>query len=167
MLHKDFPLVYLFFLGIKMSNILTKEGLEKLKKELDEIKNVKLKEVAIKIKEAKDLGDLSENAEYHEAKNEQSFLYGRAMELEQKIKNAKIIEKHVSTTVEAGTVVEVENEGEKMKFEIVGSDESDPLAGRISIDSPIGSALTGHKVGDKVMVSVPSGETEYQILQIS
>jgi transcription elongation factor GreA len=150
-----------------MSNILTKEGLEKLKKELDEIKNVKLKEVAIRIKEAKDLGDLSENAEYHEAKNEQSFLYGRALDLEQKIKNAKIIEHNSNSNVEAGSVVEVENDGEKMKFEIVGSDESDPVNGRISIDSPIGSALSGCKVGDKVSVSTPGGQTEYKILNIA
>lgn len=151
-----------------MSNILTREGLEKLKKELDEIKNVKLKEVAIKIKEAKDLGDLSENAEYHEAKNEQSFLYGRALKLEEKIKNARIIEKHeLNGSVEAGSVVEVENEGDQMKFEIVGSDESDPLNGRISIDSPIGSALFGHKIGDTISVLTPSGETQYRILNIS
>ncbi len=151
-----------------MSNILTREGLEKLKKELDEIKNIKLKEVAIRIKEAKDLGDLSENAEYHEAKNEQSFLYGRSMDLEQKIKNAKIIEKHeLNGEVEAGSVVEVENDGEKMKLEIVGSDESDPVNGRISIDSPIGSALFGYKVGDTVSVSTPGGETKYKILNIA
>ena len=150
-----------------MSNILTKEGLERLKKELDEIKNTKLKEVAFRIKDAKDLGDLSENAEYHEAKNEQSFLYGRALELEQKIKNAKIIEKHASNIVEAGSVVEVENDGDKMKFEIVGSDESDPMNGRISMDSPIGSALSGHKVSDVISVSTPGGQTEYKILNIS
>ncbi|MCL5410397.1 MAG: transcription elongation factor GreA [Patescibacteria group bacterium] len=151
-----------------MSNILTKEGLEKLKKELDEIKNVKLKEVAIKIREAKDLGDLSENAEYHEAKNEQSFMYGRALKLEEKIKNARIIEKHeLNGSVEAGSIVEVENDGDKMKFEIVGSDESDPLNGRISIDSPIGSALFGCKVGDTVSVSTPGGETKYKILNIA
>ena len=156
-----------FISGVPMSNILTKEGLEKLKKELDEIKNIKLKEVAVKIKEAKDLGDLSENAEYHEAKNEQSFLYGRALKLEQKIKDAQVIEKHASNIVEAGAVVEVENDGDKMKFEIVGSDESDPLNGRISIDSPIGFALSGRKVGDKVPVTTPGGKTEYKILNIA
>lgn len=150
-----------------MSNILTKAGLEKLKAELDEIKNIKLKEVAVRIKDAKDLGDLSENAEYHEAKNEQSFMYGRAVDLEQKISNARVIEKHHSTIIEAGTTVEVENDGDKMTFEIVGSDESDPANGRISIDSPIGSSLAGHKAGDAVMISIPSGETKYKILNIS
>lgn len=150
-----------------MSNILTKAGLEKLKAELDEIKNFKLKDVAVRIKEAKDLGDLSENAEYHEAKNEQSFLYGRALDLEQKIKNANVIEKHHSTIIEAGTTIEVENEGDRMTFEFVGSDESDPANGRISIDSPIGAALEGHKAGDKVSVATPSGKTHYKILSIS
>lgn len=150
-----------------MSNILTKEGLERLKAELDEIKNFKLKDVAVRIKEAKDLGDLSENAEYHEAKNEQSFLYGRALDLEQKIKNANVVEKHHSNIIEAGTTVEVENDGEKMTFEIVGSDESDPANGRISADSPIGSALAGHKAGDSVTISIPSGKTIYKIINIS
>ena len=90
------------------------------------------------------------------------------MDLEQKIKNAKIIEKHeLNGEVEAGSVVEVENDGEKMKLEIVGSDESDPVNGRISIDSPIGSALFGYKVGDTVSVSTPGGETKYKILNIA
>lgn len=152
-----------------MSNILTKEGLEKLKKELDEIKNVKLKEVALKIREAKDMGDLSENAEYHEAKNEQAFLYGRALEYEEKIKNAKIIEHNSANTSEVvgGSKVTVENDGEKMDFYIVGSTESDPLNGKISIDSPIGSALVGNKKGDVVSVQTPGGETKYKILSIA
>lgn len=151
-----------------MSDFVTAEGLEKIKKELKEIREVKLKDVAKRIKEAKDLGDLSENAEYHEAKNEQSFLYGKAVELEQKIKNAQVIHKHeANNNVEAGSVVEVENEGEKMKFEIVGSDESDPAAGRISIDSPIGAALEGSKKGEVVEVETPGGKTKYKILSIA
>ena len=109
-----------------MSNIITAEGLEKLKKELKEIKEIKLKEVAVRIKDARDLGDLSENAEYHEAKNEQAFLHGRAVDLEDKIKHAEIIgSKNCSDTVEAGCKVTVENDGEKINFEIVGSDESE------------------------------------------
>jgi len=148
------------------SNVVTEEGLQKLKDNLADIK-IKLKEVAVRIKEAKDLGDLSENAEYHEAKNEQAFLYGKELQLEEKIRNAKVIGgKNCSDTVEAGCTVEVENEGEKMKFQIVGSTESDPGAGRISIDSPIGKALSGQKVGAEVAVSVPAGETIYKILNI-
>ncbi|MCL5410359.1 MAG: transcription elongation factor GreA [Patescibacteria group bacterium] len=151
-----------------MSNIITPEGLEKLKRELDELKNVKLKEVAVRIKDAKDLGDLSENAEYHEAKNEQAFLYGKALDIEQKIKNATVISKPKgeSLTVCAGCKVIVNSSGDKMEFEIVGSDESDPVNGRISIDSPIGSALFGHKKGDTVSVLAPVGETNYKILSI-
>lgn len=150
-----------------MSNIHTKEGLEKLKAELKEIKDVKLKDVAVRIKEAMDLGDLSENAEYHEAKNEQAFLYGRALELEKMIKEATIIEKCAGGgTVSAGCNVTVENEGEKMDYQIVGSSESDPLNGKISIDSPLGSSLSGHSKGDTVKVLAPGGETEYKILDI-
>lgn len=151
-----------------MSNFISKEGLEKLKTELDDIKNVRLKEIAVRIKDAKDLGDLSENAEYHEAKNEQAFLYGKALEIEKKIKNAQIIpdNKDISTVC-AGCKVEVKNDSEIMSFEMVGSDESDPLKGRISVDSPIGSALFGHKAGEEVLVLTPAGESKYKILKIS
>ena len=151
-----------------MSNILTPEGLAKLKKEYEEIKNVKLKEVAVRIKDAKDLGDLSENAEYHEAKNEQAFMYSRMLDLEHKIKGAQIIEKcQAPNFVGAGCTVDVESEGEKMSLTLVGSDESDPINGKISIDSPIGSALSGHKKGETVIISTPGGKTEYKILNIS
>lgn len=151
-----------------MSNIITAEGLEKLKTELKEIKEIKLKDIAVKIKEAKDLGDLSENAEYHEAKNKQAFLHGRAVSLEEKIKLAQVIDKNRSKDiVDAGCKVTVENDGENLDFEIVGSDESDPANGLISIDSPIGSALFGHKTGETVTVLTPMGEDKYKILNIS
>lgn len=150
-----------------MSIIYTEQGLEKMKSELKEIKEIKLKEVAVRIKDAKDLGDLSENAEYHEAKNEQAFLYGRALELEKKIKEGTVIQKSSGgSTVYAGCHVKVENEGDVMDFELVGSEESDPLNGRISIDSPIGSALSGHDKGEEVSVFAPGGETKYKILSI-
>lgn len=150
-----------------MSNIHTREGLEKLKAELKEIKEIKLKDVAGRIKEAKDLGDLSENAEYHEAKNEQAFLYGRALELEKIVKEATIIEKcDDSNSVSAGCVVKVKNDGEELEYSIVGSSESDPLNGKISIDSPLGSALSGHSKGEEVTVLAPGGETVYKIVDI-
>ena len=149
-----------------VSNIHTKEGLEKLKEELKDIKEKKLKEVAVRIKEAMDLGDLSENAEYHESKNEQAFLYGRALELEKIIKDAKVIEKCDSNRVTAGCTVIVESDGDKMEFKIVGSSESDPASGKISVDSPLGSALTGHSKGDSVTVLAPAGEMVYKILEI-
>ena len=151
-----------------MSNIYTAEGLEKLKAELKEIKEVKMKEVAVRIREAKDMGDLSENAEYHEAKNEQAFLYGRALELEKKIKDAKVIDNCQSNdAVSVGCTVRVENEGDQYEYKIVGSSESDPSAGRISIDSPLGIALSGHKKGEEVTVNTPSGESKYKIIKIN
>lgn len=151
-----------------MSDYITREGYDRIKKELDELKNVKLKEVAVRIKEAKDLGDLSENAEYHEAKNEQSFLYGKALSMEKKIKNANIIDKGQSkSSVAAGCSVEVETGGDKMTFEMVGSAESDPTNGKISIDSPLGNALFGHTKGERVSVFTPAGEAKYKILNIS
>ncbi len=150
-----------------MSNILTAQGLERLKKEIKEIKEVKLKDVAQRIKDAKDFGDLSENAEYQEARNEQAYLYGKLLEMEDKVKNAKLIsKKDKADTVQAGATVMVENGGEKMNFEIVGSDESDPLNGRISIDSPLGTALFGHKKNESVEVSAPGGLRKYKILDI-
>ena len=145
-----------------MSNIVTAEGYEKLKSQLRGAKE-KLKEIAERIKDARELGDLSENAEYHEAKNEQSFLLGRELELEQKIKNAKIIADCKGDVVGAGCTVILSDKGERQSYQIVGSDESDPLKGRISNDSPIGSALMGHKKGDKVTVLTPSGKFEYRI----
>jgi len=148
-----------------MSNYITQEGLTKLKDQLVETKT-KLKEVSVKIKEARELGDLSENAEYHQAKTEQSFLMGREQEIEQKIKNAQIIEKHNGSVIQVGSTVEIEDDGEKMTYEIVGSDEADPLSGRISVDSPIGASLIGHKKGDKVEVKTPAGKSTCKILNI-
>jgi transcription elongation factor GreA len=150
-----------------MSNYVTPEGLLKLKEQLEETK-LKLKQVSIKIKEAREMGDLSENAEYHEAKNEQSFLVGKEQELELKIKNAQIIKKSKSCdSVSVGCTVEIEDDGEMMKYEIVVSDESDPLSGRISLDSPIGSALIGHKRGDVVEFKTPAGVSKCKIISVS
>ncbi|OGD62797.1 hypothetical protein A2215_02095 [Candidatus Berkelbacteria bacterium RIFOXYA2_FULL_43_10] len=143
------------------------EGLERIKAELREVEQVKLPDIAVKIAEAKDLGDLSENAEYHEAKEQQSFLFGKAQELRYKIKNARVIDKNCSTEiVSVGCTVDVESGGEKMTFELVGSDEADPIAGKISLESPIGSALVGSKPGEVVSVSTPAGESEYKIVKI-
>ena len=150
-----------------MSDYITTEGLEKLKTALAEAK-VKLKAIGERIKEAKELGDLSENAEYHEAKNEQAFLLGKEMEIEQKIKNAQIIShKKGGDAVDIGSTVEIDDDGETLKYEIVGSDEADPLKGRISIDSPIGSALIGHKKGQLVDVKTPAGVSKVKILSIN
>lgn len=150
-----------------MSNYITKEGLEKLKEQLAEVK-LKLKEVTFKIKEAREFGDLSENAEYHEAKNEQAFLAGREQELEYKIKNAQVIENKDcdKTVVVVGCTVEIMDDGEKVTYQIVGSEEADPLNGRISADSPIGRALIGKKNGDTVEVTTPAGVSMLKIKEI-
>ena len=149
--------------------IITQEGLEKLKKELDELKNVRRPDIISRIKVAKDLGDLSENAEYTAAKEEQSFIEGRVQELEQTIKNAKVAENgnhDPKQPVNVGRFVEVEIEGDKDKFEIVGPAESDPTNGKISSDSPVGKSLMGRLTGEKVTVQTPDGQVVYKILSV-
>jgi transcription elongation factor GreA len=146
---------------------ITAEGLEKLKIELNLIEGTKLKDIAKKIAEAKDLGDLAENSEYHEAKQEQAFLAGRAQDLRYKVKHARIISNTSSNGVVAvGANIKVKFNGQEMGLTLVGGDESDPANGKISVDSPIGKALVGHSAGDKVKVVTPSGETEYQIVEV-
>lgn len=146
---------------------ITAEGLEKLKIELNLIEGTKLKDIAKKIAEAKDLGDLAENSEYHEAKQEQAFLAGRAQDLRYKVKHARIISNTSSSGVVAvGANVKVKFNGQEMGLALVGGDESDPANGKISIDSPIGKALVGHSAGEKVSVQTPVGETEYQIVEV-
>ncbi len=156
----------------KKATLITKEGLDKLVKELDELKNVKRKQVAERIKEAISYGDLSENAEYEEAKNEQAFVEGRIMELEEKVKNAKIIsdKNKVNKTIQLGTTVHLKNLTKKKDdleiYVIVGSTEADPFEGKISNESPVGSALLDHSKGDVVKVVAPAGNIEYEIVKI-
>lgn len=151
-------------------NYITKDGFEKLKEELHQLKTVKRKEMAWRIQQAKELGDLSENAEYTEAKNEQAFLEGRIAELENVIKNAQIIDQSQKTrsggTLQVGATVKVACEGKEMEFSIVGSQEADPRAGKISNESPLGRALLGHMVGDMVDVQTPRGVMKYQLTKI-
>jgi transcription elongation factor GreA len=153
--------------------LVTKEGLKKLKEELEELKSVKRQEIAERLKEAISYGDLSENAEYEEAKNEQAFIEGRILELEKKIKNAKIIsEKHDgrSKLVEIGSQVTVSEKGgrsEPETYMIVGSTEANPIEYKISNESPIGKALLGRMRGDTVEVQAPGGRYKYEILKIS
>lgn len=146
----------------------TKEKLEELKQELADLKGRKRIEVGERLKRAKELGDLSENSEYFEAREEQAQVETRIGELEDMIKNAEIIEKSTSTSnVSIGSTVEVEKGGQKMKLTIVGSNEANPEAGFISNESPLGRAFLGKKAGEKVLVSVPKGKVEYLILSIS
>jgi len=147
---------------------LSKEGLAKLRVELDEMVNVRRAEVAARIHEAKQHGDITENAEYEDAKNEQAFVEGRIQSISALIKNAVVIaETHSTTHVQIGSTVQVKSEDGKETFTIVGSAEADPGAGKISNESPVGRALLGHKKGDTVVVTVPAGDWTYKILGIS
>jgi transcription elongation factor GreA len=144
------------------------EGLEKLKEELHQLKTVRRREVATKIETAKALGDLSENAEYHEAKDELGFIEGRIMEIENILKNVSLIEQGGSSgMVRIGSHIVVEMNGKKKEYTIVGSDEADPLQGKISNESPLGNAFLGHANGDRVSVTTPGGTQTYRILEIS
>lgn len=154
--------------------LVTKEGLKKLQDELTELKTVRRKELAERLKEAISYGDLSENSEYQEAKNEQAFLEGRILELEQMIKNSKIIaEKKADTKskeIQIGTTISVRNKTEDtdpVDYTIVGSTEANPLEHKISNESPVGRALLGHQKGDVVDVHTPAGNYKYEILKVS
>ena len=146
----------------------TPEGLEKAKNELQELVEVKRPEVIQKIESAKALGDLSENAEYHEAREEQGFIEGRVQELEYLINNAVVVDnnKESNGVVEIGRTIKVKNGRETKEFKIVGANEADPIIGKISNESPLGEAFIGKKVGDAVEVQVPKGMLKYQIVKI-
>ena len=151
--------------------ILTQEGLEALEKELEYLKSVRRKEVAEKIKVALSFGDLSENSEYDEAKNEQAIVEARILTLENQLKNVKIIEKSQldKGTVSLGSFVTIRDVefGDELTYRIISSVESSNDMSTITDESPVGKALLGHKAGDSVMVTVPSGaKIEYQIIKI-
>jgi transcription elongation factor GreA len=145
---------------------LSKEGLEKIKQELLELKTVRRKAVVERIKEAKDFGDLSENSEYEDAKNEQAFIEGRIQELENILKKAKIIPKAQGDKVSIGSKVKVKIDGVEETYILVGRDEADPSSGKISFDSPLGRALLNKSKGDEVEVKTPSGNIKYKIVSI-
>lgn len=149
--------------------ILTPEGLRKLEDELAFLKTVKRKEVAERIKQSKEFGDLMENSEYEDAKNEQAFIEGRILTLEGMLRNAKVINNHEvrSDVVTVGGTVRLADEaGEELTYTIVGSPEADPLHDRISNESPVGRALLGKRRGDTVTVKVPGGTVRYTIKAI-
>ena len=155
--------------------LITKEGLKKLKEELEYLKTTRRQEVAQRLKEAISYGDLSENSEYEEAKNEQAFVEGRILELEAKIKNAKIISDKKSDSrskeIDIGSTVTVLNktEGseEPERYTIVGSTEADPLEQKISNESPMGRSLLGKHKGDIVEIQSPSGILKYEVLSVA
>ncbi len=150
--------------------LISKEGLAKLKTELEHLTTVARREVAAKIAEAKSYGDLRENSEYEEARNNQAELELKIMQLTEQIENAEIIKKSSSKdTVNIGSKVDLENvtAGQKESYEIVGSMEADVFDGKISNESPLGSALIERAVGDKLVFTAPKGELTYKVLKIT
>lgn len=145
---------------------LSAESLQDLKKEYNQLKDIKIPEIARRIDEAKQQGDLSENAEYHQAREDMSWAQGRLLELEQIINNAKIIVNKTTGVVEVGSTLTVKVNGQKKDYTIVGPQEINPAKGLISNESPLGEAFLGHKAGDKVEIRVPSGKVVYEILGI-
>lgn len=150
--------------------LMTYEGVKKLEDELEYLKTVKRKEITEKIKVALGYGDLSENSEYDEAKNEQAFTEGRIIQLENMLKNAVVVDESEIPTdkVAVGTIVKVKDYefDEECEYTIVGSAEADPMNFKISNESPVGSALLGKKVGEVVEVNVPNGVSKFEILGI-
>jgi len=148
---------------------LTAEGAEKLKLELEELKGPKRDEMAKRLRSAIQMGDLSENADYHKAKEDQAFMEGRIQELEYLLKNAIIIEDNMEPgdTVQVGSCITVqEGDAPEETWYLVGAKEADPRNGRISNESPIGRALLGHRVGDEMTITTPGGEIRLKILKI-
>lgn len=151
-----------------MEYYLNKGRLEELKSELSLLKTDKRIEIANKLKRAKEFGDLSENAEYQSAKDEQANVERRISDLEEIIRNALVIKKVADQdTVDVGSSVEVSRDGKSMKFDIVGSEEAKPEEGRISNESPLGRELLGRRVGDSIAVDAPNGKIQYKVVKIS
>lgn len=150
--------------------ILTAEGLVKLEQELETLKSVKRREVAERIKQAIEFGDISENSEYEDAKNEQAFIEGRIITLEKMLRNAKVIEpmENDSNIVYIGAKIKLKDMeyGDEFKYTVVGSAEADPLNNRISFESPVGRAILGKKEGEIVEVNVPAGKLKYKIIEV-
>jgi transcription elongation factor GreA len=146
----------------------TADGLKKMQAELEELRTTKRAEVAERIHAAMEFGDFTENSELEQAKNDQAFLEGRIMTLEQMIKNAQVIDESTHhEQVEVGSHVMVESDGSREQYVIVGSAEAAPGEGKISNESPVGRALLGHKAGETVKLSVPAGTVEMKILAVS
>ncbi len=150
--------------------LVTPEGHEKLQDELKHLTETRRREVADRIRQAREFGDLSENSEYDDAKNEQGLLERRISELQRRIRNAKVVDPTESdaNSVDVGTKVALKAAGEEKErtFQIVGANESDPSTGKLSHASPVGRAVLKRRVGEKVTVSTPRGATEYEIVNV-
>jgi transcription elongation factor GreA len=157
---------------VERPTFLTREGMKKIEKELEYLRTERRQEVAQRLHEAMEGGDIQENAEYEDARNERAFVEGRILELEMLLSKAVLIEDRTGPTDHVGlgshvTVVEVDGEeGELEHYHVVGSAEADPVAGRISNESPLGRVLMGSKVGEIVMVNAPDGPIEFKIIAI-
>jgi transcription elongation factor GreA len=154
------------------SEYISQEKLNSLKTELEYLQTTKRKELAENLQRARALGDLSENAEYHAAREEQGYTEDRIREIENIIKSAKIVDNKKtknSGVVQVGSVVEIKKKGDKVskKVEIVGGEESDMLSGKISYKSPLGEALLGQKEGESVTVKTPKGESVYKVITVN
>ena len=151
--------------------IMTSEGLKRLEDELEDLKTVKRKEIAEKIKVALSFGDLSENSEYDEAKNEQAIIEGRIAEIESQLKNVRLLDESElnNEMVHVGSLVRVKDEasGKESTYRIVGSTEADPMQGKISDESPVGKALLSHGLNESVEIEIPMGVLHYTILENS
>ncbi|HEY1456036.1 MAG TPA: transcription elongation factor GreA [Candidatus Dormibacteraeota bacterium] len=146
---------------------ITPEGLEAVRQELHELTTVRRPNIVQKIKAARELGDLSENFEYHAAKNEQGMMEARILELEQIVKNHVLIEAKAATgVVSMGNTVRFSEDGQEESYRIVGPAEADPKAGRVSYESALGKALIGHRVGDEVEISTPNSRYSVRITGI-
>ncbi len=150
----------------KKDYYLTKDGVTKLKEELEDLTGSARQKIAARLKEAKEYGDLSENIQWDDAKDQQAFIEGRISEVENILKNAVIIEAKSTGVVGLGTTVHLELEDGQQKYTIVGSTEANPDEGKISNESPIGRALMGKKKGEEVEVTVPSGKLLYKITHL-
>lgn len=149
-----------------MKNYLSKEGLEKIKKELEYLKTVKREEITARLKQAISFGDLKENAAYDEAREAQGFVEGKIMELENILNNSEVVEKKTNGLVEIGSTVTISNGKEEDKYTIVSPPEADPFKGNISSESPLGKSLLGLKVGDSASINTPDGKVGYKILNV-
>jgi transcription elongation factor GreA len=147
-----------------MVKYLTREGLEKLKKELERLTTVDRPEIVKRIKSSAALGDLKENAGYHAAKEDQAFIEGRIQELTEAVTQAEVIEKKASDDVRLGSIVELSSKSGIKKYQIVDPQESDILSGKISFKSPLGAALLGKKKGNTLKLTTPAGIEEYKII---
>lgn len=154
-------------LKIMEDQIISQEGYDKLKKELEYLKNTKRREIANRIQKAKDMGDLSENAEYSEAKDAQAFNDGRIAELSMMLKSLTVVQNgNVKGIISMGSKVLAKVNNQERKFTIVSFNEADPANGKVSNESPLGRAFLNKKQGEKVIVHTPKGEMEYEIINV-